>query len=398
MRTFKSVLKRKETLFGILAAMMFQLIFVVVWLTGYDGVYERTNQFKVGIVNEDSKAGKKIVTALQKSDLFKLSQMDHLDEAKKELDQRNINMLIYLPEYLTENLLAGENVSIEYYINHSSPMLTKQIMEKAATEINTNINDQIQQTFDKQLSMQIPEKLLSLLENDHILTELLNETLITTQANNKQTKLQQKIITTNTNEKFTATLLPLLIVLASYISAMLISQHLQLAVGKLNHQKKRISLFVSRQMINILVAIILSLLTICLIFLFKMGSGQSFLLLWGFQTLLMFSFLALSQIFVMLFGNIGMVFNIALTAIQLVSSGAIVSRELLSPFYNSLGKLLPATYGVNSYLSFVFGGGNVVKDTKSLVIIICILLIIAIGVQGIRFVVEKYRLNATTKI
>lgn len=398
MRTFKSVLKRKETLFGILAAMMFQLIFVVVWLTGYDGVYERTNQFKVGIVNEDSKAGKKIVTALQKSDLFKLSQMDHLDEAKKELDQRNINMLIYLPEYLTENLLAGENVSIEYYINHSSPMLTKQIMEKAATEINTNINDQIQQTFDKQLSMEIPEKLLSLLENDHILTELLNETLITMQAKNKQTKLQQKIITTNTNEKFTATLLPLLIVLASYISAMLISQHLQLAVGKLNHQKKRISLFVSRQMINILVAIILSLLTICLIFLFKMGSDQSFLLLWGFQTLLMFSFLALSQIFVMLFGNIGMVFNIALTAIQLVSSGAIVSRELLSPFYNSLGKLLPATYGVNSYLSFVFGGGNVVKDTKSLVIIICILLIIAIGVQGIRFVVEKYRLNATTKI
>lgn len=398
MRTFKSVLKRKETLFGILAAMMFQLIFVVVWLTGYDGVYERTNQFKVGIVNEDSKAGKKIVTALQKSDLFKLSQMDHLDEAKKELDQRNINMLIYLPEYLTENLLAGENVSIEYYINHSSPMLTKQIMEKAATEINTNINDQIQQTFDKQLSMEIPEKLLSLLENDHILTELLNETLITMQAKNKQTKLQQKIITTNTNEKFTATLLPLLIVLASYISAMLVSQHLQLAVGKLNHQKKRISLFVSRQMINILVAIILSLLTICLIFLFKMGSGQSFLLLWGFQTLLMFSFLALSQIFVMLFGNIGMVFNIALTAIQLVSSGAIVSRELLSPFYNSLGKLLPATYGVNSYLSFVFGGGNVVKDTKSLVIIICILLIIAIGVQGIRFVVEKYRLNATTKI
>lgn len=398
MRTFKSVLKRKETLFGILAAMMFQLIFVVVWLTGYDGVYERTNQFKVGIVNEDSKAGKKIVTALQKSDLFKLSQMDHLDEAKKELDQRTINMLIYLPEYLTENLLAGENVSIEYYINHSSPMLTKQIMEKAATEINTNINDQIQQTFDKQLSMEIPEQLLSLLENDHMLTELLNETLITTQANNKQTKLQEKIITTNTNEKFTATLLPLLIVLASYISAMLVSQHLQLAVGKLNHQKKRISLFVSRQMINILVAIILSLLTICLIFLFKMGSGQSFLLLWGFQTLLMFSFLALSQIFVMLFGNIGMVFNIALTAIQLVSSGAIVSRELLSPFYNSLGKLLPATYGVNSYLSFVFGGGNVVKDTKSLVIIICILLIIAIGVQGIRFVVEKYRLNATTKI
>ena len=398
MKVFKSFFKQKETLFGILAAMMFQLIFVVVWLTGYDGVYDRTNQFKVGIVNEDSEVGEKIVTALKISELFELNNMDHFDEAKKELDQRNINMLIYLPEHLTENLLANENASIEYYINQSSPMVTKQIMEKAATEINKNINEQIQQMFDKQMPKEVPQELLSQLENDHTLAELLSETVIAMQSNYKQTRLQEKVIKTNANETFTATMLPLLIVLASYISAMLISQHLQFAERKLRHKQKKVSLFISRQIINIFVAIIISLLTISLIYLFKMSSGQKFFLLWGFQTILMFSFLALSQIFVMLFGNIGMVFNIALTAIQLVSSGAIVSRELLSPFYNSLGKLLPATYGVNSYFSFVFGGGSVTTDMKYLVAIICVLLIIAICVQGIIFIVGKFRLNTTNKI
>src|SRR5690625_4201734 len=87
-------------------------------------------------------------------------------------------------------------------------------------------------------------------------------------------------------------------------------------------------------------------------YLFNIEIDYNFFALWGLQAVLMFSFLALSQVFVMLFGHIGMIFNIALTAIQLVSSGAIVPRELLSSFYQGISKVLPATYGVNSYFSF----------------------------------------------
>ncbi|GGP16382.1 phosphoglycerate mutase family protein [Oceanobacillus neutriphilus] len=45
---------------------------------------------------------------------------------------------------------------------------------------------------------------------------------------------------------------------------------------------------------------------------------------------------ALSQVFVMLFSNPGMVFNIALTATQMISSRAIVPRELLSEYRESI--------------------------------------------------------------
>src|SRR5699024_483190 len=103
-----------------------------------------------------------------------------------------------------------------------------------------------------------------------------------------------------------------------------------------------------------------------------------FFVFWGFQAMLMFSFLALSQVFVMLFGNLGMIFNIALTAIQLVSSGAIVPRELLSSFYQGLGSIMPATYGVNSYFSFIYGGGHFASDIIHLSIIIGSLLVIAL--------------------
>lgn len=75
--------------------------------------------------------------------------------------------------------------------------------------------------------------------------------------------------------------------------------------------------------------------------------AQAFLIFRAIMTKL-FRFLAISQVFVMLFGNRGMIFNVALTATQLVSSGAIVPRELLPNFYQKLGDLLPATYSVNS--------------------------------------------------
>jgi len=64
MKLLKSFFKQSETLLGISAAIAFQLIFVVVWLTGYDGVHERTNQFTIGIVNDDSILGEEIAGEL----------------------------------------------------------------------------------------------------------------------------------------------------------------------------------------------------------------------------------------------------------------------------------------------------------------------------------------------
>lgn len=82
--------------------------------------------------------------------------------------------------------------------------------------------------------------------------------------------------------------------------------------------------------------------------------------------------------FVILFGNSGMVFNIILTATQLVSAGAIVPRTLLPKFYQHLGDLLPATYGTNGYFSMIYGGGDLGQDTIALLIIAGSTLLIAI--------------------
>lgn len=117
MKVFKSFFKQKETLLGIAAAIAFQLIFVIVWLTGYDGVYDRINQFSIGIVNDDTILGKEIVNELKDKESFKITEFKSVNQAKEELNQRNVNMLIHFPNEMMEKLQANEMVNVDYYIN-----------------------------------------------------------------------------------------------------------------------------------------------------------------------------------------------------------------------------------------------------------------------------------------
>lgn len=389
MKLLKDFFKQKETLLGISAAIAFQLIFVIVWLTGYEGVYERTDQFTIGIVNEDSGLGEQITNELKDNTLLQVTMFEDLNDAKQELDERNINMLVHLPEKMTEQLQAKEHARIDYYINQSVPTLTKQMMETTANKLNEQVNQQVSETINVQLLETIPQMIAAESTNKEIVEEVANQAIKTMQENSHHTPVQGTVIKTNDKEGFAVTMVPLLIVLASYIGAMLISQHLQFSETKLKSKYNRLALFSWRQIINILVAISISLLTVCLMYLFTIEMEHNFFVLWGFQATLMFSFLALSQVFVMLFGNLGMIFNIALTATQLVSSGAIVPRELLSSFYQGLGSILPATYGVNSYFSLIFGGGNLASDMKYLWIIIGSLIIIAVAGQTVSYLWER---------
>lgn len=401
MKLLKSFFKQSETLLGISAAIAFQLIFVVVWLTGYDGVHERTNQFTIGIVNEDSILGEEIAGELKENIPFQIAMFKKLPQAKQQLDERSISMVIHMPDNMTEQLQANSDTHINYYINQSVPMLTKQTMETAANKLNEEVNHQVREIVNTQLRETIPQMIVAESPSEEMevmVEEVASQVVEFVQEHSEITPVQASVVKTNDKKGFAVTMVPLLIVLASYIGAMLISQHLQFSEVKLKNKYKRSALFIGRQIINIIAAIAISLLTVSLMYLFNIKIGHNLFVFWGFQAMLMFSFLALSQVFVMLFGNLGMIFNIALTATQLVSSGAIVPRELLSSFYQGLGNILPATYGVNSYFSLIYGGGNLASDMTYLAIIIGSLLIIAVGGQTAFYLWEKLKRQKSSSI
>ncbi len=103
--------------------------------------------------------------------------------------------------------------------------------------------------------------------------------------------------------------------------------------------------------------------------------------LWLFQSLFVMTFMFAAQAFLLLFGMAGMLFNIIMLSVQLVSSGAMVPREMLSDFYADLGRYLPATYAVEGNMNLLFGGPGVAGCAWGLVLIM--LVSIAVGLVAL---------------
>ena len=128
MKTLKNFFKHRETFIGIATAFAFLLIFFCVWMTAYDGVTDRVDQLKVGLVNEDKQMGTTIEENLEKNLPFKVKSYGSVAHAKEDMDERNLDMVIQIPANFSSLLKENNNVEIKYFINQANSSLTKQIM------------------------------------------------------------------------------------------------------------------------------------------------------------------------------------------------------------------------------------------------------------------------------
>lgn len=391
MKSFIALLKKRKTYIGIGAALLFQLIFFTVWLTAYDGVYERSEQLSIAIVNEDPLQGKELTTLLKKNIPFQIEIGENTDQALKKLDKRELDMVIYIPKDFSQTLMSDEKAQLIYYINQANPSLSKQMMEATSKEITVTINQKLAQLKYTTLKEEIA-KTLTQSPNPELAIQISENILDEVNPLSLADPITGKVVQTNAKEGFHVTMIPLMVVLASFIGAMVMSQYLQVTATQLITQFGKWTLFLSRQFLNVIVAISLSFLTIGLLIIFNIELEEGLLAVCLFQSVLFFSFLTLSQLFVILFGNSGMVFNIIATATQLVASGAIVPRSMLSSFYQKLGDFLPATYGVNGYFSLIYGGGQLLHDSMRLLLLIGTF--ICITVVGILFK-KNYQIDSS---
>ena len=133
-------------------------------------------------------------------------------------------------------------------------------------------------------------------------------------------------------------MVPMMMVLASYVGAMIMGMNLQTAMGMLgSFHYSRLTLFGARVVINVGSALVVSLLGSSLIVALGEEIAQGFVAFWLFQALFLCTFMFFSQFFLICFGPAGSLFNIISLSLQLVSSGAMVPRELLNSFYGGIG-------------------------------------------------------------
>ena len=149
--------------------------------------------------------------------------------------------------------------------------------------------------------------------------------------------------------------------------------------------------FLSRQIINGTVSILLACITIGLMKGFQIEMHETVWSIWVFQAIVFFAFLSLTQMFLTVFGNAGMIFNIISLSLQLVSSGVIVPHEMLSKTYQTIGGLFPATYAANGYYTIIFGGVSLERNIISLLVIVLVTQSVAVMTLAIKGMVKGRR-------
>ncbi|MNI24849.1 ABC-2 family transporter protein [compost metagenome] len=369
--TILAFLKKPTTIVGIVTAVMFQLLFGVIWMTGYQGVTDNTKNLKFAIVNQDQGMGAKVVENLKRNFPFQTEVLQSMDMAQAALNERGFQMVIHIPADFTKQLQeSGKKAPINYIINESNPTLIKSIMQGVAANITSTVNK---------------EAVVS--GTQAVLTKM-NASLPQEQAGQIALGLADKVTSdiqyTNKVKDMSNQMLPMMMVLASIVGTMIMSMNFHTSYGLLGASSSKWGKFTSRLMVNVVAVVVISLIGSSLVIALGAHVDKGFITLWGFQTLCLLTFTLVAQMFLTIFGNAGMLFNIAMLSLQLVSSGAMVPRELLSDFYRNLSDFFPATYAVEGLMNILFGGPTAGSDAWTLLGISAIALAVSYIIIAIR--------------
>ncbi|WP_100405567.1 YhgE/Pip domain-containing protein [Bacillus solitudinis] len=384
MKAIKLFLKLPTAYVGIMTAFAFQLIFFSVWMTAYDGVSERTNQLQIALVNEDEQIGTRVSESVEQELPFKLQTFSSLDQANEAMNNRNVDMVVHIPKDFSQQMQSDATPSINYYINQANATIAKQTMEGVSKELTGKVNESLYLYKQENMMPILNERIKqavpmedTALQISHAMEEVIQSMSVTV--------VDGQLEKTNHVEGFAATMVPMMIVLSSFVGAMIMSLQLHGSAVVVAKQCSKASVFIARQLINGSVSVILALITLGFLGLFQMETQTSFFESWLFQALSFFSFLSLTQMFIILFGNGGMLFNILSLSLQLVTSGVIVPRAILSEFYQSLGSWFPATYVSDGYYTIIFGGGALGKD----MLILLLMIVSTIGIAALRVAIAR---------
>ncbi len=369
MNSFLTFLKKPTTITGIVIAIVFQLVFGLVWMSGYSGVSDRFNQLNVGIVALDQNSGPTIAEQLQKNLPFKTELIPDETDARTKLDTRALHMLVIIPMDFTEQLRSGQHpAGLQFVYNESNPSMIRTIMKNAANTITTMINAQA-----------------TLMSAQSILTQL---KMPKEQIDPIAVGMAQRVAADETSihpvKDVSNQMIPMMMVLASYVGAMIMGMNIQISVNTLQAQgTSKWTLLINRSILNIVSALIITLIGAATVMAMDGAFTQGFLTFWLFEAFFMWVFMLMAQWFLIAFGNAGMLFNIIALSVQLVTSGAIIPRELINTAYHNISNVMPATYAVQGLMNVLYGGPSISEASTMLLAITGTLIVLTIVVVAI---------------
>jgi uncharacterized phage infection (PIP) family protein YhgE len=303
-------------------------------------------------VNLDKEVGGEVAGNLAKHVPFQVVQSDSPESADAMLESRQVQMVVTIPEDFTRALQTPESkATIRYTVNESNPAMVKSVMQSVANSITSQVN---REASAKGMEVAFQQMKLPPAEAKNL-------------AANLSERVSGSTESVHPVRSFSMQMVPMMMVLASYVGSMIMCLNVQQSASMLVGKVEPWIQFFARLVINAVASVLVALVGTALLYLLGDQTGLAFI--WLYLTLIIWTFLSMAQIFLLWFGPAGMFFNILALSVQLVTSGAMVPRELLSDFYLFVSDYLPATYAVEGLMNLLFGGPDVNDDAGALAVI-----------------------------
>lgn len=345
MKSFLEFLKNKSTIAALVMAILYPIIMIGSFVPGYSAFPKNIDKLSVAVINDDGEYGKDISDKIQKSLPFKKVEGLTLSEAQKDLDNRKLQMIIHFPKDFTQKLTSPDKkVKLDFYINESNPTMISSTMKQMVSQIETNLN--------KELSYTSTLNLLKKLNMPEDQAKTLAETI--------PSKLEPNIITSNNMPLGMHNQMgPMFLTMATYVSALIGAS---LLVTAFNERKKLIGKwksFFHMQAATAVIALVSPIIGIGIVYLAKGYGLETYLQLWMNHGIQLFVSMQCTLIFILLFGQLGMLINMALMMMQVIGNGSVIIRDMMLLPYKIISYISPMYYSVNADYSILFGGGSI---------------------------------------
>ncbi|PPK79721.1 ABC-2 family transporter [Lacrimispora xylanisolvens] len=347
----------KGVIYAIILAVFYQIAMVGLYIYGYHVLPDGVNQLTINVVNQDGDKGeaieKELVPTLSKS-FSKVITDKELTESKEELDSRQIQMIIVIPENFVSNLETGKS-TIDFYIDESNTTTVINTMEAVAKSVTDNFNQAINQG-----------KLTNILKSLNV--TITEQEQITEQLNNSV--VQNNVYINKAPGSMDYVMTPSFLSIAAYASSMVVAivlMNIFLAFIPVTGKWKA---FQYVEITGCVIAVVAPLFGVIMTRILISISMQKMISIYLQQIFMQITAFQFTLIFSLLFGQNGIFINIPLMLAQTIAGGGTMPLQIMPDPFKVISYFTPMYPNTQINFGILYGGPMYLFEIRLLAILI----------------------------
>lgn len=399
---FKQFLLSKGVIGAFIVVLFYGLLMVGIYFSGYKAVPDKIDRLPVAIVNQDSNS-QALQNQLKDNLPFKHVKTNlSLNDAKKQLNDRKIYLIINIPNKFSDNLANlghDEQAQLKFYINYANPMTAVSAMETVTNRIGNQVQKnillqqgkailsasaakQLEQTTTAAIKA-TPEAKAAILEKADATKKTVANDINNTYDQVKNSYTYSIVKMHRVPKGMNHSMAPFFLTLSFYIGSMIAAMLIVTSYKTFAQTIGKWRAYLSTQIAIVLIALIAPLFIVGLSRYINHFDTATYWGLWWNHALELFTALNFNLIFSLMLGQLGIMINMPFMLTQVVSGAGLIPQTILPEFFKGLSYISPCYYAIKGNFNILYGGPNVTTIWLQLGLlgcaaIICQLVVIAL--------------------